>query len=105
MGIILGVAGVTIGGRIGEPVVGMTALAGDVNMCTGEREGRLGMVESRRNPTIRGVTSAALSAQLASVGIVLGMAGITIGGCVGELVIEMAALASDFYVSAGEGEG
>jgi hypothetical protein len=78
------------GGRnVGEIIINMALFTIQANMRTGQGELSLRVVERSREPGGGGVTCAAVGAKLTIMRIILGMAGITICGQIGEDQIEV----------------
>ncbi len=73
-------------------------------MLAGEREGRIVMVERGWLPGAGGVTGRTTGPELPAVGIVFGMAGITIRGCILKKQIAVAAGTCRIGMCAGQFE-
>ena len=82
VGVILGVAIVALGGRAFEDrtrgTLYVALVAGHFKVSAGEREVSHRMIEIGRRPVLRGMAVGAVLAKLAVVGIVFGVAGVTI---------------------------
>lgn len=96
--VILLVAGIAVGGRTPKDVVDMTVLTGDCSVFTGQFEGEQIVIYVGRQPAGGGVAGGAVCSELAVVFIILLMAGIAVGGCALENVIDMTILAGNLDV-------
>lgn len=81
VGIIGGVAGVTIDGCAGIDIACMAGFTWNLGMLSNQREIRPAVVEAGRNPAGSGMADATICPERALVGVIRGMAGVTIGGC------------------------
>ena len=105
-------AAIAIGGGAGKLAVDVTERAGHIDMGAGKREFRKGVViEVCIRPGCRGVADGAIGGEpgLGVIGIrgalvILGVAGIAIGGSARELAVDMAERAGDADMGAGQGE-
>ena len=70
--------GVAGSGKTSETPPLMTSVAGQPGVTAGERE--YAVIESSRQPAVRGVAISAARTKLTVMGIVLCMTGITVGG-------------------------
>ncbi len=104
VGVILGVTGITIGGRALENIIGMAACASHADMPAGQWEARHAVVESGRLPRRGGMAGAAAVAERAAMGIILRMAGVAVSRRALEVPIAMAAAAGHTCMGAGQRE-
>ncbi len=74
MGVVFGVAGVTILRGIDEDQVLVAGVALQTDVLTGQREWGSRMVKSRRGPSIGGMALTTVLAQRRLVGVILSMA-------------------------------
>ena len=105
MSIILRMAGIAIGRCTQKVVILMAAIARDGGMFSGQFKADRIMIECGRAPTGSGVTGGAIRTQLTFMGIILGMAGITICGGSFEYQIIMAARTSHAGMRPGQRKG
>ncbi len=108
---ILGVATIAIGRSAGEFVVDVAERAGHAHVRAGQWKWRLGMIEYCACPTGGVVAGGAVgrepSLNVIGIGcplVILGVAGVAIGGGAREFVIDVAERASHADVRAGQGE-
>jgi hypothetical protein len=81
VGIIGGVAGVTIDGCAGIDIARMASFARSLGMFPNQREVRPAMVEIGRSPTGGGMAGATSGTERTLMGVIRGVTGIAIGGC------------------------
>ena len=74
VGVVFGVAGLTVFGRALEDFIDMALFACNAHMSAGELEGGFGVVEGGFFPIVRGVAAAAYFAKTTLVSVVLGVA-------------------------------
>jgi hypothetical protein len=90
MRIILSVAGITIGGQVGEDSIEVTLGTGNLRVGTSQRELCLRMIEGSRKPGSSGVAHPAVRSELIFVSIILGVTRITVGRQTGKNTIQVA---------------
>lgn len=104
MRVIFGMAAEAVRGRPGKHAVHMTDLAFNFQMPAQKRESGLIVIEGGPFPTIGGVATSAILAELSLVGVIGSVAGSAIGGCTGETLTGMAGFAFQVDVQPGQGE-
>ncbi len=103
--VILLVAGIAVGECALENVIDMTARTGNCGVQAGQFEGEQIVVHVGRQPAGGGVAGCAVCAVLAIMFIVLLVAGIAVGGCAFEDVVDVATRTRDVDVFACQFEG